>query len=255
MKRGARWMERIRSWLWSVFQKEGFEPGLIGLLFNPYYTIRRRLLQCLRRYAGDITGERMLDLGCGSQPYRHLFDVPEYIGLDVEVSGHDHTTSRIDLFYDGRSIPFADGHFDAVLATEVFEHVSHLDELIGDINRVIRPGGALLVTLPFVWPEHERPYDYARYTSYGIVKLLTKNGFEVAGHAKAGNNVETIFQILAAYVWHTVLPTSPTLKFLLAPLTLAPLHIVGIALGVVLPTDDTLYQCNVVYCRKVGPPR
>lgn len=248
-------MERFRSWFWSRYRKEGFDPGPIGLLFNPYYTIRRRLLQCVRRYAENIAGERMLDLGCGSQPYRHLFDVTEYIGLDVEVSGHDHKTSRIDRFYDGRTIPFADGHFDAVLATEVFEHVLHLDDLIGEINRVTRPGGALLITLPFFWPEHEEPYDYARYTSYGIVDLLTRNGFDVAGHSKAANNVETIFQMMAAYVWHTLLPTHPALKFMLSPVLMAPLHVAGIALGAILPTDGTLYQCNVVYCRKAGPPR
>lgn len=243
-----RWTERFLS----LYQKESFAPGPIGLLFNPYYSIRRRLLQSVRQYAGQVEGGRMLDLGCGSKPYRALFTVDEYIGLDVAVSGHDHFDSKIDVYYDGKNIPFPDGHFDTVLSSEVFEHVFELDDLLKEINRVTRPGGSLLITLPFIWPEHEVPYDYARYTSYGIVDLLERSGFTVEAHTKASNTVETIFQVLAAYVWHTVLPEPLVAKFLLTPILVAPFNILGVALGFILPRDATIYQSNVVLCRKVG---
>jgi len=92
------------------------------------------------------------------------------------------------------------------------------------------------------------------YTSYGIFDLSSKSGFEGKSHTKTANNVETIFQMLAAYVWHTVLPAPPALKFLFTPFLVAPLNMLGIALGMILPSDETLYQSNVVLCRKVGPP-
>jgi SAM-dependent methyltransferase len=244
------WNDRFRR----LYQKESFAPGAIGLLFNPYYSIRRRLHQSVRQFAGRVEGGRMLDLGCGSKPYRALFNVDEYIGLDVAVSGHDHFDSRIDVYYDGKNIPFPDGCFDSVLCSEVFEHVFELSELLKEINRVTRPGGSLLITLPFIWPEHEVPFDYARYTSYGIADLLERSGFAVEAHMKVSNTVETIFQMLAAYVWHTVFPNPLVIKFLLTPILVTPLHILGAGLGFLFPKDDTIYQSNVVLCRKVGPP-
>ena len=47
----------------------------------------------------------MLDFGCGQKPYESLFSVEEYVGLDIEVSGHDHTNSKVDTYYDGKNIP------------------------------------------------------------------------------------------------------------------------------------------------------
>lgn len=53
-----------------------------------------------------------MDVGCGSKPYRELFDVDEYIGIDIEVSGHNHSSSNIDKFYDGKVIPFENNALD-----------------------------------------------------------------------------------------------------------------------------------------------
>ena len=64
-----------------------------------------------------------------------------------------------DRSYDGKTFPFSDGEFDAVLTSEVLEHVFNPDEFLSEINRVLRDDGVLLLTVPFVWDEHEQPFD------------------------------------------------------------------------------------------------
>jgi len=88
---------------------------------------------------------RLLDVGCGSKPYQKCFEASEYIGLDMQ--GRN---KHADRSYDGKTFPFSDGEFDAVLTSEVLEHVFNPDEFLSEINRVLRDDGVLLLTVPFV---------------------------------------------------------------------------------------------------------
>ena len=81
-----------------------------------------------------------------------------------------------------------------VVANEVFEHVFNPLDFLGVIKRVLRPGGMLLMTVPFVWDEHEQPYDFARYSSFGIKSVLEKNGFEIIAQRKTVTNFGVIIQ-------------------------------------------------------------
>lgn len=116
-----------------------------------------------------------MDIGCGASPYRDLFSPDFYCGLDVKISGHDHTHSNIDLLYDGFNLPLRDTSIDGAFASEVFEHVFDLDGLLTEIHRIPKPGGFLLFSVPFAWSEHEEPFDFARYTSFGISHVLERN--------------------------------------------------------------------------------
>jgi ubiquinone/menaquinone biosynthesis C-methylase UbiE len=138
-----------------------FNPGLS----HRFYFIRKGLLEAIRKHAPSLKG-KLLDFGCGSKPYLLLFNVDEYIGLDFEKTGHDHSHEQIDVYYDGKTIPFKDDHFDSILCSEVAEHLFDLPAALGEMNRVLKKGGKLLLTCPFVWGEHEAPYDSARYTKF-----------------------------------------------------------------------------------------
>jgi SAM-dependent methyltransferase len=103
------------------------------------------------------------------------------VGVDIEVSGHQHLGeefNKIDIFYDGKTIPVANETFDSVFCSEVFEHIFNLPEILAEINRVSKKGALVLITVPFAWEEHEIPYDFGRYTSFGIKHLLAEKGFE-----------------------------------------------------------------------------
>src|SRR5687768_4871090 len=95
-----------------------FNPGIL----HPIYLLRRGILKTIRKYIPQLDGT-LMDFGCGAKPYRSLFNVKEYIGVDLYNPAHSHEDEPVDVFYDGKVIPFPDGHFDAVFSSEVFEHV------------------------------------------------------------------------------------------------------------------------------------
>ncbi len=232
---------------------ENFDIKWYHVFSNPFFFIRKRLYDNIRKFAPKLKGD-VLDFGCGSKPYKSLFTTADnYIGLDIEVSGHSHKNEQIDVYYDGKTIPFNDNHFNHVFATEVFEHVFNIDEVLPEINRVMKPGGFLLITCPFVWPEHEKPYDFARYTSFGIQHLLQKNGFEIKELVKAGNFIETHAQI-TMYLLYCYLPKKPLILYLLLhQLFILPIIVVISVLNKILPEKikrNDLFSNNIVLAVK-----
>jgi SAM-dependent methyltransferase len=206
------------------------------------------------KYSGSLTGV-MLDFGCGSKPYKSLFNVSRYVGLDFENPGHSHTQEQIDFFYDGKKIPFEDKFFDSVFTSEVFEHVFNLPEIILEINRVMKPGGLILITCPFAISEHEVPVDFARYSSFGLRHLMIINGFEIVAQEKLGNSFEVMAQLYLAY-WeihiNPHLKKIPLLGTLFEAFLSATCNLIAIALGKILPKGKELYLNNLILCKKIS---
>ncbi len=233
------------------WRRQEFHPGLLGWLGNPVCLIRHRLRQAVAERAPGLTG-RVLDFGCGAQPYREFFTgAKEYVGVDVEVSGHHHGRSKIDFFYDGKTLPFGPAEFDAVFASEVFEHVFNLPEILGELARVARPGATLLCSTPFLWGEHEQPHDFARYSSFGLTELLRRAGWEVVEIKRHGHAIEAVAQLASAYL-ESLLPKRPmALRFLICLFTTCPINVLALILGKLLPGRDTLFCGLVITARRV----
>jgi SAM-dependent methyltransferase len=226
-----------------------FCPSWYSIFFNPFFLIRGHLFSRIRELAPNLRGQ-LIDLGCGAKPYRFLFNVDKYIGVDIEQSGHDHKNENIDVYYDGKTLPFADASLDSVFSSEVFEHVFNLDELLAEIRRVLKPGGQFLVTVPFCWDEHEVPYDFARYTSYGLRHLLEKNGFEVSVQYKCGHYLETLFQMAGLYFYHYFSGQRVIVQIPLAVIFVFPWTLMGL-ISRALPSRSSFYMSNVVLAKKV----
>lgn len=241
----------IISGLLDFLRKESFNPGLAGVVVNPFYFIRRELSRNVRSLAPQLSG-RLLDFGCGRKPYEHLFSVAEYIGIDMEQTGHDNTQSKVDVYYDGKTIPFADGHFDSVFCSEVLEHVFNLDVVMVELRRVLKADGKMLITVPFCWNEHEVPYDFARYTSFGMRHILETNGFEVLEFRKSGDFAGVNFQLWNLY-WYSLINTgSAKLNYVLRMLFISPVNVIGSFLLLILPKNESMYFNNVVLARKIA---
>lgn len=241
----------MKSTLRKIWEREQFYPSyFLGIWVNPFFIIRRGLISGVREISSHILKGKLLDVGCGSKPYEEIFDVDEYIGIDIEVSGHSHTTSKINKFYDGKNIPFTDEYFDNVFSSEVFEHVFNIDELLCEINRVLKRGGKLCFTCPFVWDEHEHPYDYARYTSFAIEHMLLSNGFKLIKHSKSSGYFETIMQMLSNYIYQHFSPKN-YMQIFFIPIFVAPINIIGLILNKILPNNKNFYLNNIVVAEKV----
>lgn len=139
---------------------------------------RRPILDFMRRAARELPpGSRVIDVGAGDAPYRELFDHHEYLTSDWEHSLHEELPA-VDIVAPADSLPVDDGSFDAVLFTQVLEHLAEPGAALAELLRVLRPGARLYLTAPLVWELHELPYDYYRYTSAGLRHLLERAGFE-----------------------------------------------------------------------------
>ena len=123
-------------------------------------------------------GERVLDAGSGQAPYRKLFRHARYETADFMALAHS-KYRQPDYVCDLASIPVEDGRFDHVLLTQVLEHLPEPAVVLAELHRVLRQDGMLWLTAPLFYAEHEKPYDYFRYTQFGLRHLLEGAGFAV----------------------------------------------------------------------------
>jgi SAM-dependent methyltransferase len=223
---------------------------------SPFYFMRSAVLAGVRENAAAMHGT-MMDFGCGSKPYQALFSVEKYIGVDYESAGHSHENEQIDVFYDGKTLPFPDNHFDSILCSEVFEHLFDLELLLRELNRVLKPSGKMLVTCPFVWNEHEVPIDYARYTQYALKSLFEKSNFTVLKQERKGNFVEVMTQIRSLYLLETLFGKYDLKHYFahriinrLQPFFMTIHNAIGWGLSRVLPQRFDLYLSNVFVVEK-----
>jgi len=242
-------MRRILNRLKNIYIKQAFTPSFMGIFINPAYFVRDGRYKKILSNKKYLKG-KLLDFGCGKKPYSELFDVNEYVGLDIKKSGHSHDDEQIDIFYNGKTIPFNNNYFDSIFSSEVFEHIFNLDEIIKELYRVIKPGGYMLITLPFVWEEHEAPYDFARYTQFGIRYLLKKGGFKIIKIEQTTNYIETIFQMWNIYVYQNLIPNNRFAKLFLTPILIAPITVLGMTLSKLLPIDKKFYHNNIILVKK-----
>jgi len=147
---------------------------------------------------------RLLDFGCGSKPYEPLLrhaGITEWIGADrrSRTSGEAHH-NRADVFLDGDGLPFEAGRFDLVLATQVFEHVERLGPVLSELRRVLRPGGLLVATCPMSAPLHEVPFDFRRFTPYGMQVEGAAHGFQLRRTIALGGPISALATLTAAHM-------------------------------------------------------
>jgi SAM-dependent methyltransferase len=167
------------------------EPGLHeygyltarAMVANLRHLVRAHVLPALPPEASR-EGSRILDVGCGKQPYRALFGDWRFVGINL-----DRDDAQPDVQADGLRLPFRDDSFPAAICTQVIEHVTSPGRLLGEIHRCLKPGGVLVLSGPMYWPLHEEPHDYWRFTRHGMRLLFEQAGLEVLEIRDDGNAI------------------------------------------------------------------
>ncbi len=148
-------------------------PNLSGHNWLAYRLLDRDLLRVSRLVRGEV-----LDAGCGACFYRTyvLQHATRYFGVDrVAAPGRSPPDMIADLS-DG--LPLADASFDTVLCLSVLEHTARPGHSMAEIARVLRPGGCLILQVPWQWHVHEAPNDYFRFTPYALRTICEDVGLE-----------------------------------------------------------------------------
>jgi len=124
-------------------------------------------------------GALVLDAGAGDCAYRRLFTHAHYVGFDFARGTPKTDYGGLDVIGYLLDLPFADGAFDAVLSVNVLEHVPEPAQVMGEMARVLRSGGLLYLVTPQGARVHQPPYDFYRYTEFGLRHLAEGAGLTV----------------------------------------------------------------------------
>lgn len=138
-------------------------------------SVQRNRLRHLHYLQGDV-----LDIGCADRSLaKCLPQGCRYVGLDYYATVAAFYSTCPDVFGDACALPVRSACMDGVMLFEVLEHVPDPQKVLAEIARVLRPGGVLLVSVPFMYPIHNAPFDFHRFTRHGLEHALNAHGFDV----------------------------------------------------------------------------
>lgn len=245
---------------------EQFQPIPVRLDSS---SVRSRIAFSIRRFADLQLGTiwtfleprlsklsgNLLDVGCGEMPYRTCLPRDlSYTGIDVaEANAFAMRRSDAVVPFDGVSIPFGDASFENVLCTEVLEHAAHPEALIAEIERVLKPGGTLLATVPFSARVHYAPYDFNRFTKFELKRMFAS--FSDVRIKERGNDFAVIANKLIVLSLRMVRPSRRSLLHwpsltLLLPLSLLFLLLAHLTLALGLGSKDDPLGYSIVALKR-----
>lgn len=144
--------------------------------FSHNWLIKRAVNDKVRQVLPELTG-RVLDLGCGVRPFEQdiLCHASEYIGVDWSNCLHGR---RADIEADlNQPLPIEDNFADHIVCFEVLEHLREPKLMLTEAYRILKPQGSMVLSVPFQWWVHEAPWDFYRYTRFGLIYLFESAGF------------------------------------------------------------------------------
>lgn len=150
---------------------------------------------------------RLLDMGCGKAPlfgaYRRFATEVQCIDWAESLHGSAYLDKVCDLT---GTIPYPDESFDTILLSDVLEHLPEPMTCWREMNRLLAPGGKVLLNVPFYYQVHEEPHDYYRYTEFALRRFAEKSGFEILQLEAIGGAAEVIADLVAKLLVSSKLP-------------------------------------------------
>lgn len=149
------------------------------------------------KYVKGVTA----DLGCGFAPmYQYYKPYAEKV-ICIDWKNTLHKNRILDIECDlSKELPLENESVDTVILSDVLEHIPNPERLLKEIHRILTPKGALLLNVPFLYPEHEKPYDYFRYTEFFYRNTARKLGYDLAVIKKVGGEKEVVITLAGKYI-------------------------------------------------------
>lgn len=154
-------------------------PNFWGSLNSRYYylkQLRKAIEEVISSYIKDKNIKKIGDFGCGNKPYLPIIEpyVETYLGLDLDINPNADLTIQ-----PSGLVNIGDRHFDAIISTQVLEHVIEPKSYLQEAHRILANDGTLIITTHGYWMYHPDPTDYWRWTSSGLRKIIEESGFEI----------------------------------------------------------------------------
>ena len=171
----------LRSFL-VLIKNTPFHPQWIALRED------KRTLLDVNNYAEG----RVVDIGCGQKlAKRVLSDGCEYIGLDYLQTAGEWYGTYPDVYGDAQQLPFLRASTNTVLLLDVLEHLPSPKSCITEILRILKPKGKLIIQVPFMYPLHDAPLDFHRWTEFGLERLFKEHDLEQLEKKPMGAPIES----------------------------------------------------------------
>jgi SAM-dependent methyltransferase len=152
-----------------------FSSRIFGEYTNPS---RVHLDRWICAAAASISdGAQVLDAGAGDALYAHHFSHKRYHTTDFGLANKAY--ARLDYVCDLSALPVRNEVYDLIVCTQVLEHVPDPGEVLAEFRRVLKPSGALWLSAPLFYEEHEQPYDFYRYTQFALRRLVESAGLAI----------------------------------------------------------------------------
>jgi len=173
---------------------------------------RKKLEEFIKNHASS---SKTLDLGCGLSLYKKYF--PNRVGFDIKPG------PNVDVVGDAHLLPFADEEFDIILCSEVLEHLKDPKLAISEMKRVLKKNGKLILTTRFIYPIHDSPHDFWRFTKYGLLELF--RDWELIELKEESGSIESIGVLFQRLGLQTRSPVTKFFKivFFIMPYLINPL--------------------------------
>jgi len=163
----------------------------------------------------------ILDIGAADRWITaHLPATTTYVALDYPATGNEFYDARPDIFADACSLPIADRCVDGVVCLEVIEHVPNPAHAVMEIARVLKPGGRAWVSMPFLYPVHNEPFDFQRYTEFGLRRDVALASLDIVSLDRSGHAIRAAGLIMCLAIAGGVDGKKGVLKVLLLPVAL-----------------------------------
>jgi 2-polyprenyl-3-methyl-5-hydroxy-6-metoxy-1,4-benzoquinol methylase len=179
-------------------------PRLKGITVkkkNPDYIHLYFLMKDIKDALDKYATKNLLDLGCGNKPYKEWY--APLTGSSIGCDAVQSSENVVDDICLASNLPYESGSFETVFSTQVLEHVFEQQQMINEAARVLKPGGHLILSVPFTWELHEEPYDFFRVTKHGLKEMFEKSGFEIDYIKANGGKWATMFQMMINTVYST----------------------------------------------------
>ena len=135
---------------------------------------------------------KLLDIGCGNKPLlAFLGPKIEYLGMDYPDTVAKGYLGQADVFGDGQKLPFKEASFNTITLLDVMEHLPRPEDTVKEMLRVARPGGIMIIQTPFLYPLHDLPHDYQRWTASGLNTIGERHAIEQVALQPHGRPLET----------------------------------------------------------------